>query len=440
MSKLPTHLQQRQAVWLVAALLFSFTLHASPDFRHEKHVVVQPGETLSEIVQREMRSFVHWPAVAHHNNIQNPAMLQVGQIIRIPLIYTRSEERAVVLFVKGDVRVRRAEEASFEALPRGAQIEVGDEIQTGKQGFVSLEFRSGSVVNIQPDSHVSVVDIACEAEDKPCVIELYAEKGTVQSRVNKPSGRDVKFLINTPSGSAAVRGTVFDTSAQPAKSLTGVLEGQVAVSAGGGGKDVDAGYGIVTVAGEVPGLLKPLLPEPTVKALPNRISPQDRIDWWQDSAAETYELRISSDAAGSDVAFQARQSDSGIRLEIQQGGQHFLTLRAVDTEGFTGLPTVVPVILAQLRSGVSAPSLSATHHTDGAAFSLVNRVAGAIGYEIQVAEDRNFIGATSVDLAIDEDGAYLGLGEGVTLWARARALFPGGHVSQFGEPVSISAH
>ena len=229
----------------VLVFVFSLPVFATPDFRSEKVVVVKAGETLSEIVERELRSAALWPAIARHNNIQNPANLRQGQKIRIPLIYTRSKEHAVTLFVKGDVRVLPAKGADKQPLKRGERINVGDEIFTGEDGFASVEFSSGSVINIQPGSHVAIIDIACENDDENCIIEVYTETGAVQSRVNPQSERKVQFLINTPSGSAAVRGTVFDLNANTERSITGVTSGLVDVSASGVTENLETGFGVV---------------------------------------------------------------------------------------------------------------------------------------------------------------------------------------------------
>jgi len=50
----------------------------------DKEVSVQPGETLYGIAQREMGDGAKYQELARYNNISNPNVISVGQIIRIP--------------------------------------------------------------------------------------------------------------------------------------------------------------------------------------------------------------------------------------------------------------------------------------------------------------------------------------------------------------------
>ena len=99
---------------------------AAPLLRSDRIVTIMPGETLSQVVERELGSSAYWPAVAEHNGILDPADLKAGQKLRIPVPYTRSKERAVVLFVKGRVTHKPALSRTAVALKKGQQVQVGD--------------------------------------------------------------------------------------------------------------------------------------------------------------------------------------------------------------------------------------------------------------------------------------------------------------------------
>ncbi|MCB1756276.1 MAG: FecR domain-containing protein [Gammaproteobacteria bacterium] len=424
-------------VLLALFSIFSLPVSATPEFRSEKLVTVQPGETLYEIVKREMRSPEHWPAIARHNNIQNPATIRQGQVIRIPLIYTRSKESAVVIFVKGTASRRLVDTGDDAKISRGDAVNVGDQIRTGHDGFVSVEFRSGSVINVQPDSHISIVDIDCEDNASDCIIEIYAEKGGVQSRVNARENQPVQFRINTPSGSAAVRGTIFDIDTGMEQSATGVTSGQVDMIAEGETVEVDRGFGVISEAGNPPGAPTPLLLPPVFTQVPKRLVKGEALQWWADPDAAAYQLQFSEDESASKVVSSALVEEPSYALMDEPRGDYYLTLRSVDELGLKGLPSMTPVQLVSTRANAATPGLDGALYGASAAFTLASGVKGASGYEIQVSADPDFMSFLGVDVAVGQ-GADVAIEPGATLWARSRAVFEDYRVGPYSEVVEVS--
>ncbi len=434
---LSMHQSLRVAVLVLTMLFVVSSAVASPEFRSERLVTVQAGETLSEIVEREMRSGLLWPAIARHNNIQNPTSLRAGQVIRIPLIYTRSKENAVVLFVKGDVLVRTPKSTERQPLKRGEKVSVGDEIFTGDNGFASVEFNSGSVVNIQPGSHVAIVDIDCENEEDQCIIEIYAEKGAVQSHVTPDSEKKVKFLINTPSGSAAVRGTVFDINANNERSITGVTSGLVDFSAEGATENLNTGFGVIAKAGQTPGTPIPLLLEPVFLDIPVRLSSEDTVSWWKNDSATAYQVQVSQDEKASKVSRQITTTQSLFVPQVEKAGEYFLTVRPIDSAGLLGIPATAPVQLVKIKDVPKIPAIEAEMLQSTAAIFLNRIVKGVERYEIQVSYDESFREMLTSDVAAD-NSVYVDIEEGDTLYARVRSIYPNFKVSAFGDVIKVS--
>lgn len=426
-------------------LLFSIGLclgcagvYAGQALRSERVVVVQPGETLSEIVDRELRSAMHWSAVARHNNIQDAALISAGQSIRIPLTYTRSNEHAIVLFAKGGAVLRGANPDRDARLKSGDEVRVGDEIRTNEHGFASIEFSSGSIINIQPNSHISIVDLSCKETDASCVIELYAEKGEVQSRVNHRPNQPVEFKIETPSGAAAVRGTVFDVGASSVRSVTGVTHGKVDMSAEGITAGVAAGYGVVTAIASAPGTPKMLLEPPALKSAPIRLAKGDQIYWWGNAEAESYDVTISRDLEATAVESTTNITDSSFVVPVALQGQHYINIRSIDIQGLKGMPTSLAVELVSIEPAKNTPIVSAELLQTSAAFTLETGVqTGALGYEIQLANNPEFGESESFDVDVGQ-GVVISFSDDKVLWSRARALFEGFKVGKYSEAVRVS--
>lgn len=426
-----------QLVFLVVLCVLSAHVYAGQELRSERVVIVQPGETLSEIVEREMRSIVYWPAVARHNNIQDASSITAGQAIRIPLTYTRSNEHAVVLFVKGNVERIATGRDQDSRLRRGDEIRVGDEIRTSGNGFASVEFSAGSIINVQPNSHISVVNLACKETDSNCIIELYVEKGGVQSRVNQRSDQPVKFKIETPSGSAAVRGTVFDVDTSSLQSATVVTRGKVDMSAEGVTAGVDGGFGVVAAAASAPGVPKVLLEPPTMKEAPTRLAKGDMIYWWENTEAESYNVSISKDLEATTVESTANINDSDFAIPVALQGQYYVNIRSIDSQGLKGMPTSLPVQLVSIIKTVKTPIVVGELVGENVAFTLQKGVAAdALTYEIQISDNQEFSEAESYDIDVGE-GAVVSLPDGTGLWSRARAVFAGFNVSNYSETVRI---
>ena len=152
-------------------------------------IVLAKASTLNEVVKQTLDSTRFVTQIAEYNQIQDlTALISDGTTIRIPTPYLNQQQTGVIAFSKGDVTLTQSERV-INPTPKGTQVFVGDQLKTGSDGFVSLSFKSDTVVNVQPDSHVIVANIDCANESTKCVIALRAEKGVLSSRV-KPRATD----------------------------------------------------------------------------------------------------------------------------------------------------------------------------------------------------------------------------------------------------------
>lgn len=115
---------------------------------------------------------------------------------------------AKILAAYGDVRLQaRANASTTPSITRDMLLYMGDVIQTGARGFVSLRFGDGSINVLPPNA---TIRLSSASKDVPRV-ELI--KGEVESRIVKtPNAKKNTFEIQLPTVSIGVRGTHFKVS------------------------------------------------------------------------------------------------------------------------------------------------------------------------------------------------------------------------------------
>jgi hypothetical protein len=113
---------------------------------------------------------------------------------------------AVLIKVKGDVRIKQEGAAANQKALVGAQILSGTQIQTADNSFVALKFiDDGSLVRIRANSNCTISG----KKDKTSVSKnLYVEAGAIFSKITKQKG---KYQVSTPTSVATVKGTIFWT-------------------------------------------------------------------------------------------------------------------------------------------------------------------------------------------------------------------------------------
>jgi len=117
---------------------------------------------------------------------------------------------------------------SQSSLVRGAVVSPGDEIDTRNGGRVTLELSDGSMLIVQPGSHVVLQDY----RDASSLRELlHITLGHVRIRINHFGGRPNPYRVNSPTASIAVRGTEFSVAVNASGDTEVVVyEGLVEVS------------------------------------------------------------------------------------------------------------------------------------------------------------------------------------------------------------------
>lgn len=152
-----------------------------------------------------------------------------------------AEAVAQVSLLIGQARVVRADGKS-ETLARGAQILVGDRIETGANGHVHLRFIDNGAASVRPDSTLEVQAYHYDARNpKNNEVRLRVEQGVARSISGAATEADkTRFRLNTPIAAIGVRGTDFLVKADASGVRATVADGSIVVGALGAGCQANA--------------------------------------------------------------------------------------------------------------------------------------------------------------------------------------------------------
>ena len=347
----------------------------------------------------------------------------------------RQFEFADVTFAKGDVLVKR-ENDDQEQLSSGDRIGLSDSVLTGEDGFASLSFRSGTIVNVQPESEVQLVRLRCLEDDTTCVLGIRTKRGEVTSNVQRVGDQPTDFRIVTPYATAAVRGTQFDVEANPENLLVGVTEGNVDMLTTGAVNNLDTGFGSVTRAGEAPSAPIELIAPPTFKGIPSRVASGDKISWWRTPESDQFIVSISSDASASEILASSRQQNQVYQLADFNPGAYYINVRSVDSNGLKGFPTSQKLNVVGVDATAGEFAMASDRDGSNLMLSVKELDDDATGYEVQVSENDNFEDVVSLD--VGQSGRLILRSPDGALFARVRALFGTDRVSPFGPPLQVN--
>lgn len=146
---------------------------------------------------------------------------------------------AVLSVLNGDVDASRAG-AEFGPALDGDILSTGDVVRADDKGRAVLTFFEGSTLSVDPLSHVKVVSLV-KTGSGGIQLDVEQTAGRTWASVSKLTSPDSKFQIKTPSMTATVRGTTFETIVEKTadgKTITTIKtdEGEVVVQAAAGGE------------------------------------------------------------------------------------------------------------------------------------------------------------------------------------------------------------
>ncbi|MFZ1414673.1 MAG: FecR domain-containing protein [Defluviicoccus sp.] len=326
--------------WLLAMGCVVVLARVPPASATEWLYTVRPGDTLWDVSGAYLLETSDWQRLQALNRVADPSNLPPGSRLRIPVAWMRIKPApARITAVEGDASILSG--ASQERTPavQDMLLKPGDEVTTGADSSVNLEFADGSTLRVGAGSRV-VLDILSVAGGTAFVdTRLRLLKGTTTMRARSRRAGGSRAEIRTPAALSAVRGTDFRVGVLEANEAmrTEVLSGRVVVSARAKTVAIGAGFGTVVDLGSSPRPPRPLLPAPELTDVPavlERVPVRIRVS--EVNGAAAYRLEIARDAAFTQVVAERVAATPSITGPDLADGSYVLRVRAIDALGQEG--------------------------------------------------------------------------------------------------------
>ena len=388
--------QQILRIAIILSVLFSLSpLAVFADDDHSIEFIVKDGDNLYKICEKILENPKDWRWVAMVNRISNPYRIFPGQKLIIPTRLLKGIPiDGLVTFIKGVVSIKLAETEDWKKLQLNDKITQGNWIRTSEQGTIEISFQNNFSVLLRPNT---IIEITAAREKSAIYLmyKLFLDIGKAISKIKQSTGKETRFEIQTPSAVAAVRGTEFRAGVDPdITTRLEVLAGRVDVQAAKQKVAVKAGEGTVVKKDKRPvAPVKLLLPpalmnlQPLYRAMP--------LDFQFESipGATSYRLMLARDKVFNDVVKnKVIKPQETLKIVGVEDGTYFLQSRSIDALGLEGPalePVEVKVRINPLPPFIQSPSEGADLREKVVRFEWL-KVAKAVRYHLQVAEDRKF--------------------------------------------------
>jgi len=294
------------------------------------------GDTLIGLEKRFLAAPFGWKGLKVHNGGVNPLRVPIGSQLRIPERWLRVEPRtARVVALQGDVSM------DGRALALDSKVPAGALLRTGEGAFITLLMPDESRLTVQPQSVARFTKVQGFQGFEGQTTEVSLEHGRVETHAAAQRGPAARYQIRTPTATVSVRGTEFRVGADPVahSAQAEVTGGEVRLNPvdGGAAKALPAGYGVVAKAGTPIPAPRPLLPAPTLTALPDRFERVDlSLPFAPVDKAVAYRAQIARDPKFADVVADAVFNTPPARFGALPDGAWWLRVRAIDEAGLEG--------------------------------------------------------------------------------------------------------
>lgn len=300
------------------------------------------GDTLIGLANTYTQQADYWKGMQTLNHIADPKKIPPGTKIRIPVDWLKFAAASVrVQQVHGEAEILPAGGGASKPAQQGMELHSGDQIRTGADGTVSLEFADNSTLLVRSQSLLALDNLGLFRKGSLMDVRLKLNQGDVDSKITPaPAGISPRFRIVTPSAVAAVRGTDFRVGTGPADRegmRNETLGGKVEVGAAGETRSIPAGFGVVTEAGQAPQNPRKLLPAPDLAGLPTLVEDlHAAFNWPQTPEAAAYRAQIAPNPRFEALLADQRVSTAGTEFGALPDGDYVLRIRGIDAVGLEG--------------------------------------------------------------------------------------------------------
>ncbi|HIE4129231.1 TPA: FecR domain-containing protein [Stenotrophomonas maltophilia] len=424
---------------LLCALLLLPAIAAAQDWNYR----VRPGDTLWDLGGVYLKPSVRWQQLQQHNRIDNPYRLPPGQLLRFPISWLRIEPApARVLSVRGKVELSSGDGSASRAIQAGEQLHIGDTVQTEGESSVTLEFADASRLQLREYSRLRLDQLSRYGHTGMVDTRLRLQQGRASNRVTPARGPASRYIIDAPTATSSVRGTVFRVSAGDGRdaAATEVLQGKVQVGNAHGQRMVQPGQATRSASADAaPDAVTVLLPAPQLRNDELRLAPLPTLlAWTPVTGAAHYRVEVVEAATPEILLFAATTPDTRLAIGNLPPGQLRILLRAVDAQGVEGIDASADFELSDQPPPplTLAPLHGQTINSDRPRFRW-SQAPGARSSVLQIAADSTFVQplqeqtSTGTDLRLAQP-----LPPGQYFW-RIASRGADGHQGRYGQALPL---
>lgn len=423
-------------------VLAAMMLSAAPVLAQDWTYRVRPGDTIWDLSARYLKPSIAWEQLQSHNGIADPYRLPPGSQLRFPVAWLQVQPApARVLAVRGPVQ-SQADGQPLREVIEGDLLRIGQELVTGEDASVTVVFADDSRLQLRERSRLRFDQLSRYGRTGMVDTRLRLQQGRASNRVTPANGPASRYIIDAPTATSSVRGTVFRVSAgQDGRgAATEVLDGRVQVGNRRGQRLVSRGQATRSPSLDArPAGVEALLPAPVLSSEPQRLATLPAALAWQPvTDAAGYRVEVVR-ADQPEVLLFARDTDTTtLTLPDLPPGELRLLVRAVSAEQVEGLDAEQDF---QVRDQPVAPLTVRPLHgqTINSARPRFEwtRVADAERTVLQIAHDPQFL-----DLLLEQDTRathlrpVLDLPPGEYVW-RVASVDRNGDRGRFGQPLPL---
>jgi hypothetical protein len=424
-------------------VLVALVLSAAPLLAQDWTYRVRPGDTIWDLSARYLKPTIAWEQLQSHNRIADPYRLPPGSQLRFPVAWLQVQPApARVLAVRGPVQSQADGQPRRDVL-EGDLLRIGQELVTGEDASVTVVFADDSRLQLRERSRLRFDQLSRYGHTGMVDTRLRLQQGRASNRVTPAKGPASRYIIDAPTATSSVRGTVFRVSAglEGRGAATEVLEGRVQVGNRRGQRLVTRGQATRSPSLDArPAGLEALLPAPVLSTDPQRLATLPAALAWQPvTDAVGYRVEVIR-ADQPDVLLFARDTEAtALTLPDLPPGDLRVLVRAVSAAQVEGLDAGQDF---QVRDQPAAPLTVRPLHgqTVNSARPRFEwaRVADAERTVLQIARDPQFLAPV-----LEQDGRGTQLRPGRDLppgdyvW-RVASVDHNGHRGRFGQPLPLT--
>jgi hypothetical protein len=329
---------------------------------------VRPGDNLWNLTERHLNSMDYVPQLQQLNKVQNPYVIPPGTQLRIPVAWTKvSTTSARVISVYGAAALQRKDQ---ERMPveQGMQLLIDDEIHSGNDAFVTVEFADKSHLRVQENTRLRFDNMRIFGDYGLTDTLIDLQQGRTENTVPEKSGKATRFRIKTPSAISSVRGTDFRVGIPETQAGTSseVLSGHVEVAGEKRNVKVAAGFGTMTAQGMPPVSPVKLLPPPDLSGTAHYYQSLPLVIKFSPlKGAHAYRAQIAADRDFKNLRSEFTTASLPFRDGEIPDGDYWLRVRGIDGLSIEGKDAIIPFalnaypeapfILAPLPGGMAEP-------------------------------------------------------------------------------------